>query len=319
VFNFKEDFKRWVKVFYTDISSCVPNNGYASPFFNLNRGVRQGCPLSGLLFVQGIKLLNLAIQTNSNIMGIKVGDKEINTLYADDTTLFVKDLESVQELPETLEKFRRCSGFELNKSKTEAMWLGSWAGRKPFGFRWPEFEVSAYALGIHFTNHNSTSNKLNCETKLQDLQRILDSWKRRKLTLLGKINIVKSLGLAKLTYNASVLPLPKDFDKQVNKTLFDFIWDNKPHKIKNNTLIGDRKEGGLKMTEFDSMNKALKASWVRRFHTDINAPWKIVPNYMTQHLGGFKFLLSCNYKMKELTLKNLPNFYVEILKSWNMI
>ena len=73
------------------------------------------------------------------------------------------------------------------------------------------------------------------------------------------------------------------------------------------------------MTEFDSMNKALKASWVRRFNTDINAPWKIIPNYMTQHLGGFKFLLSCNYKMKELTLNNIPSFYVEILKSWNMI
>ena len=70
VFNFKEDFKRWVKVFRNDIS-------------------RQGCPLSGLL-VLGIQLLNLAIQTNSNIKGIKVGYEEIkNTLYADDTTLFV--------------------------------------------------------------------------------------------------------------------------------------------------------------------------------------------------------------------------------------
>ena len=145
VFNFKEDFKRWVKVFYTDISSCVTNNGFASPFFNLNRGVRQGCPLSGLLFVLGIELLNLELQTNSNIKGIKVGDEEIkNTLYADDTALFVKDLESVQELLEMLEKFRRCSGLELNKSKTEAMWLGLWAGRKdkPFGFRWPEVSLS---------------------------------------------------------------------------------------------------------------------------------------------------------------------------------
>ena len=67
------------------------------------------------------------------------------------------------------------------------------------------------------------------------------------------------------------------------------------------------------------MNKALKASWVRRFNSDINTPWKIIPNYMTQHLGGFNFLLLCNYKMKELTLNNIPSFYVEILKSWNMI
>lgn len=41
------------------------------------------------------------------------------------------------------------------------MWLGFWAERKdkPFGFRW--LEVSAYALGIHFTINSSTSDKLN--------------------------------------------------------------------------------------------------------------------------------------------------------------
>ena len=63
VFNFKQDFKRWVKVFYTDVSSCVTKNGFASPFLNLKRGARQGCPLSGLLFVLGIELLNVC---NSN-------------------------------------------------------------------------------------------------------------------------------------------------------------------------------------------------------------------------------------------------------------
>ena len=73
------------------------------------------------------------------------------------------------------------------------------------------------------------------------------------------------------------------------------------------------------MTEFDSMNNALKASRVRRFNIDINALWKMIPNYITQHLGGFKFLLLCNYKMKELTLNNIPSFYVEILKSRIMI
>ena len=120
----------------------------------------------------------------------------------------------------------------MNKSETGTMWLGSRGRRidKPFSFRWPE--VPAYALGIHFTNDSSSSDKRNFEKKLEDVQRILNSWKRRKLTLLGKINIVKSLGLSKLTYNASVLTLPEDFDKKVNKTILDFIWDNKPHKIK---------------------------------------------------------------------------------------
>ena len=81
--------------------------------------------------------------------------------------------------------------------------------------------------------------------------KILLSWKRRKLTLLGKIDIVKSLGLSKLIYNASVLPLPENFSTTVDKTILDFIWDNKPHKIKTKTLIGDRNVGGLKMSEFE--------------------------------------------------------------------
>ena len=56
VFKFKDDFKRWVKVLYTDISSCVINNGFALPFFKLKRGARQGYPLSRLLFVLAIEL-----------------------------------------------------------------------------------------------------------------------------------------------------------------------------------------------------------------------------------------------------------------------
>ena len=60
-----------------------------------------------------------------------------------------------------------------------------------FGFRWPN--VSAYALGIHFTSDSSTSDKLNFDNKSKDLQRILNSWKKMKLILLEEINIVKSL------------------------------------------------------------------------------------------------------------------------------
>jgi len=96
-----------VKIFYGNVTSCVLNNGHASEFFAHERGVRQGCLLSGLLFVIGIEVFANAIRNENMIKGIKVGEKEIKaSLYADDTTVFVRDLDSVPELLVFLNNFK---------------------------------------------------------------------------------------------------------------------------------------------------------------------------------------------------------------------
>ena len=130
-----------------------------------------------------------------------------------------------------LEKFERHSGFKINRPKSEAMWLGKWKNREdnPFNVKWPKDSV--FALGIRFSNSERISGKLNFYEILDVLEKTLNNWKRRKLTLLGKINIVKSVGLSKLIYNASVLPVPKNFCDQANKVTFNFIWDSKIAKI----------------------------------------------------------------------------------------
>ena len=97
LFNFGPDIQRWIEVIYHNVSSCVLNNGHASPFLQLHRGVRQGYPLSGLPFVIGIELLAArALKSNNDIKSIVVGGKEIKvTQFADDTTVFVNDHQSV--------------------------------------------------------------------------------------------------------------------------------------------------------------------------------------------------------------------------------
>ena len=56
-FNFGPNLRQWISVFHKDISSCVVNNGVASKLFHLERSVRQGCLLSGILFVIAMELL----------------------------------------------------------------------------------------------------------------------------------------------------------------------------------------------------------------------------------------------------------------------
>ena len=69
VMNFGPMFQRWIRTFYSNIISCVINNGYTTSFCPLKRGVRQGCPLSGLLFVLAIEFLAQSIRESNAIKG----------------------------------------------------------------------------------------------------------------------------------------------------------------------------------------------------------------------------------------------------------
>ena len=130
LFNFGVDVQNWIEVFYTNVTSCVLNNGYASTFFSLQRGVRQSCPLSGVLFVLFVELFSRAVKKVTNIKGIQVNKFELKiSQYADDTTVFVRDLDSVTSLLNLLSDFHACSGLEISTTKTEAMWLGQWKER----------------------------------------------------------------------------------------------------------------------------------------------------------------------------------------------
>jgi len=111
---------------------------------------------------------------------------------------------------------------------------------------------------------------------------------------LNKINIVKTLGLSKLIYNTSVLVIPEQLIKEINSIISNFIWDGKPSKIKKSTIIGERKHGGLKMTDFNIFNKALKVAWITRIKSENVASWKIIPNAALEKYGGLHFLTKCN-------------------------
>ena len=95
LFNFGPDILNWIKIIYNDVSSCDVNNGHGSTFFHLQWGV-----LSRILFVLGIEIFARALKNKASVKGIRVHDHEIKIAqYADDTTVFVCDKESVLRAP----------------------------------------------------------------------------------------------------------------------------------------------------------------------------------------------------------------------------
>ena len=162
-------------------------------------------------------------------------------------------------------------------------------------------------LGICFSSDQNISYSKNLQPKLLSLEKCLNVWSSRDLTLYGKINVVKSLALCKLTFVSTVLPIPKEFITRVNKQIVGFVWSHKNPKIKRTTMIEDRKKGGLGMPDFEVINNASKAVWVKRLLASECATWKLLPfdyletleenSYLSaiSHLKLFRWYLAYHY------------------------
>ena len=314
-FNFGPDFIHWVKTFYRNIQSCVINDGLSSEYFNLERGVRQGDPLSPYLFVVTIEILAIAIRQNKDIKGISIGSEETKILqYADDTTAILADKSSATALFKLLDNFKVVSGLKINCSKTEAMWIGSSINCKaqPFGIKWPNEPIKA--LGIYYTYDQKLLLEKNFIERLDSIKNLIRIWSSRGLSIYGKITIIKSLLIPKFVFVSSLIPTPKEFVNQLNQLLFQFLW-NGPDKVTRRSAINDYSNGGLKMIDFDSMIISLRLAWLKRIFGSNDGTWK---RYLTWHLeplGGL-FLFYCNYDVRILPLKT-SLFYLELLQWWS--
>lgn len=149
IFGFGHSLIRWIETFYSNISSCIINNGSFSADFELSRGVRQGDPLSPYLFIIAVEILAAVIRTTTEIKGIKIESEECKIVqYADDLTAFLSDIESVQNLFKLLDRFENLSGLKVNYTKTEAMWIGSCRDNTetPLSLKWCK---TVKAIGVH--------------------------------------------------------------------------------------------------------------------------------------------------------------------------
>ena len=232
----------WLNLFYCRPESCVLNNGWASGFFEIQRGVRQGCPLSPYLFVLSVEVLAKAIRENKSIKGIFVNSREIKlSQYADDTTLLLDGTkESLSASFKMLDDFYEVSGLKLNdKKKTEALRIGVNSGNDGISipgrnFKWPKYKVKA--LGVWFSIDPEVTATLNYNEKL-------DKVRNRRLTLIGKITVLKSLLASQLVYVLSSLHTNAKVIKEINKLFYSFLWNGKGDKIKRDIIINDYPNG----------------------------------------------------------------------------
>ena len=253
--------------------------------FFLQRGCRQGDPISPYIFLLCAEILAILIKKNENIKGIKVGNKEfVISQYADDTSLILDGTEiSLKYALLTLKFYAKISGLGVNMDKTSVIWIGSMRHSNrilcsEYDLNWVKDKFSL--LGVTLSTDLQNIVEMNYNEKLQMLRSIFTSWSKRVLTPIGKLVVIKSLVIPKLNHLFIGLPNPsEEFIKTLQNMCFSFLWKNGPDKIKRTVTMQGYEKGGLRMIDISQFINALKISWIRRLITE-NKDCFIIHNTM---------------------------------------
>lgn len=218
-------------------------------------------------------------------------NEELKVLnYADDTTAILSTIEDAKRLLKLCNEFSVMSGLYINEAKSEGMWIGTNKDNlaKPLGIKWPG---KLKILGV-LVSHDPNVINDNFKIKLEKLKTILNMWRRRNLTMGSKIAVIKTYGITQMLYLSAILKIPDWAIKEMENTLYEFLWNGKQHKVKTKMVIQDYNDGGFKMCDFSIMDKIQKLKWLKRLKDDKNSPWKSVFKSLMDSIDVDQFVLS---------------------------
>ena len=161
--GFGKRFISYIRILYSNAESLVKVCGSLITPFPFEKGIRQGCPLLGLLYSISIEpfLHTLRRQVNQNGLRLPESNKfDVVTAYADDVTIFITSDDGFNTFNHVYDMFSRASAACLNYQKSQGLWAGSWVTRndKTLNFNWNNQALTF--LGVHLGNKNKDLAKL---------------------------------------------------------------------------------------------------------------------------------------------------------------
>ncbi len=290
-FGFGESFISWIKIIYSNASTKLNINGFLTDTIPLKSGVRQGCPLSALLYVMVIELLALQLRANPNIVGFTVqGEKIISSHYSDDAVIKITQNRCFKEVYKDLELYEQGTGAKVNYEKTKGLWLGKWRDRTddPFSalykthdqkIKWTNKNVKY--LGVYVGNDNPALYTF--QDIIPKVKRRLNFWKPLSLPILAKARVIEIYHASKLWYAGSFYQIPESLLKEVDDSFMDYIiFPKKKLEVSRTEMEKERVSGGIKLINTKLKSITPKIHWLISLITDEN---------LGQHLQIFKALI----------------------------
>lgn len=255
-FGTPQTFITALRNLYNDSSSQILSNGYISSPFPIQRGTRQGCPLSPLLFAMALEPLAILLRSSTSFRGARVGSREIKlSMFADDMLLFIaRPEESLTAIVDILDQFSSFAGFRVNYAKSNLMPLGvdaSYFTARPALTRFAVSTSPLKYLGVYIPPSLISLYQTNVHPIFKSIKNSLDNWKDLPLSLSGRIAVIKGILFPKISYVFQMLPLyPTNSDIHLLRSLFSkFAWQGKHPRVAFSKMVLPKEMGGYGMPD----------------------------------------------------------------------
>jgi len=317
--GFGTSFVNWVDLFYCNVRSSVNVNGYLSQPFSLSRGVRQGCPLSPLLYVLVSEVLAVNIRANPRICGLTLPGLQDPlppiSQYADDTSIIVTSDDAIKATFKTYSTYEKGSGSKLNLSKSKGLWLGSWNGRQdpPVNLDWSSTMIKVLGVFIGFGN----LEEANWRPRISAVENVVASWRQRQLSHRGRALVINALALSRVWYVASLVHMPPWVLKELNTLVFNVFWKGKRDLVARSVVVQPTLFGGVSVVSLKSEVWSLIAQWVKHFASSPSS-WSVFMTYWF-HSCFSATPVDVFSRPFDFDPGVLPRFYESLVLAWRLL
>ncbi|GJY53364.1 RNA-directed DNA polymerase, eukaryota, reverse transcriptase zinc-binding domain protein [Tanacetum coccineum] len=313
-------WRSWIKTCLSSSRASILVNGSPTSEFSINRGLRQGDPLSPFLFILVMEGLHNAFADavgNGLISGININNSSINIshlFFADDVIITTgwnaRDLENIIRV---LHVFYLASGLKINIHKSNIYGIGvnedevynmasnagCIAGNIPFNY-----------LGLPIgSNMKSIAS---WKILIDRFRSRLSTWKASLLSIGGRLTLIKSVLGSLGIYYLSIFRAPESVLNDLERIRSNFFWGgNQDGKkiawVKWPIILNSYDNGGLNIGSLKAFNLALLQKWRWRLFTSPNDLWVKVVKAFHGHEGGFDNN-GCSFKGTWANIVGSSNF-----------
>ncbi|XP_077228447.1 uncharacterized protein LOC143861406 [Tasmannia lanceolata] len=268
--GFNEVWCLWISQCISDPSFSILINGTPKEFFLSSNGIRQGDPLSPLLFCIVMEMFSIifneAMVSNQIRTPFRRRDLQIShLLFADDVILFASvDRITASGITNCLDKFSACSGLSINLLKSEVFFSGGDISLKQSStqaLRIPEGTLPVTYLGLPLIPSRLTSRQ--CQPLITKITKRIASWNNKHLSRVGRLELIQSVLNSLHLYWTAAFNLPQSSINEIEPICRTFLWsgsDSKKcyHPVAWEVVCQTKEEGGIGIRRLLDLNKASK-------------------------------------------------------------